>query len=111
MSHYSVETKILPDPLRSLNTATLAGAYLPIGDPLDRPIRLIKFANVSNVTVTVSWDGITDHDILPLGGYVLPITSLQSNVEGSQGIYIAKGTQFYIKGAAGVGFVYLTCIG
>lgn len=112
MTQYSTAVKILPDPLRSINSAAFTGVYQAIGAPLDRPIRYFSFANHSNVAITISWDGVHDHDFLLADSQnFLPITFLQSNVQGSQGIYVAKGTQFYVKGAAGVGSVYLTCIG
>ncbi len=112
MAQYTTEVKIFPETLRTVDSATLAGAYVPIGAPLGKPIRIFKFVNDSNTEVTVSWDGVNDYDILPAMSFFLyDITTNRSNVEGSQGIYVASGTQFYIKGAAGVGNIYLACIG
>lgn len=120
MAQYTTEVIMLPDELRYIDSATLIGAYQPFIDattspdpsPLTRPIRIVKFVNDSNTGVTISWDGITDHDILPAASFFLyDITANHSNVQGTQGQYIKKGTQFYVKGAAGVGSIYLVCLG
>ena len=112
MSQYTTEVIMLPDTLRSIDSATFTGVYQAIGTPLTRPIRIFKFVNNSTALVTISWDGVNDHDILPAGSFFLyDITTNHSNVEGTQGMYVKTGTQFYVKGAAGVGSVYLICLG
>jgi len=112
MSQYTTEVVMIPDTVRSFNSSTLSGSYQAIGTPLTRPIRIIKFVNNSTVTVTVSWDGANDHDVLPSGSFFLyDITANRSNVEGTQGQYVRSGTQFYVKGSAGTGLIYLVCLG
>ena len=112
MTQYTTEVIMLPEALRSRDTATLNGTYQTLGAALTKPIRIVKFVNNSNTSVTVSWDGVSDHDILPAASFFLyDVTTNKSNAQGSQGQYIKKGTQFYIKGGAGVGSVYLTCLG
>jgi hypothetical protein len=112
MSQYTTEVVMIPDTIRSIDSATFSGAYQAIGGPLTRPIRIFKFVNNSNALVTISWDGVNAHDILPAGSFFLyDITANHSNVEGTQGQYVRVGTQFYVKGAAGVGSVYLVCLG
>lgn len=112
MPQYTTAIKIFPETMRSFNTATFTGAYQLLGTATTKPIRILKFFNSSNVVATISWDGTNDHDILPVGTWVeYPITACQSNVQGSQGLFVGQGTQFYIKGAAGIGLVYLVCMG
>ena len=112
MTQYTTEVIMLPEVLRSIDSATFTGAYQVIGAITTKPLRIVKFVNNSNTLVTVSWDGVHDHDILPAASFFLyDITTNHSNVEGTQGQYIRKGTQFYVKGAAGVGSVYLACLG
>jgi hypothetical protein len=97
---------IYPEPLRSLDSATLSGSYLPLGTPLINPIRIVKFTNNSNVAVTISWDGVTDHEFLPAGSFLL--LDISSNKEAMRPFDISAHTQFSIKGAAGVGLIYVS---
>lgn len=99
---------ILPEALRSIDSATFTGVYQTIGIPLAHPCSLVKLVNNSTVLVTISWDGINDHDILPPNSFVL--YDIQSNHAQFNGLYIRQGIQFYVKGAAGVGLVYLTVL-
>lgn len=112
MAQYTTEVIMLPEELRTIDSATFTGAYQALGAPTTKPIRIFKFVNNSNTLVTVSWDGVAAHDILPASSFFLyDITTNHSNVQGSQGQYVRTGTQFYVKGAAGVGSVYLACLG
>lgn len=108
MAYYS-GIQATPDPIRSIDSATFTGAYQAVGTALTRPIRLIKFVNDSSVPVTVSWDGINDHDYIPANAFSL--YDLTSNEVKEDGWFIQSGTQFYVKGAAGVRFVYIVCLG
>lgn len=99
----------LPDALRSIDSATFTGAYQAVGVPLTRRIRLVKFLNNSSVPVTVSWDGVTDHDYIPANSFAL--YDVTTNELFSQGWFVANKTQFYVKGAAGVRLFYIFCLG
>lgn len=84
-------------------------AYVELGDPLEVTPRIVKFTNNSDGDVLISWDGVTDHEILPAGSFVL--LDIASNKQQDNTLYIAKGTQFWVKdsGAAGtVGDIYLS---
>lgn len=104
----SFGVKILPETLRVIDSATFTGAYQTIGSALTHPACLVKFVNDSNVLVTVSWDGINDHDILPQNSFAL--YDITSDTQREEGLYIAEGTQFYVKGAVGAGSVYLVVL-
>jgi hypothetical protein len=101
----SLGVRALYEALRSINSATFTGAYQAIGTPLLHNPFLIKMVNNSTVPVTVSIDGIVDHDICPAGSFFLYDETANASREG--GLTVAKGTQFWVKGAAGVGSVYL----
>lgn len=101
-----LSTVILPDTLRSIDTATLAGSYLPIGTVLTNGGRILRFTNLSNVTVTVSWDGINDNEILAAGtSFLLDVSAARENANYLE---VQNGTQFYAKSAAGVGLFYIS---
>lgn len=91
--------------LRTLNSATLAGAYVALGTPLLHPSYILKIVNNSNVSVTISIDGLSDIDVAPANSFFL-------YDEGKVGLSsflpaIPQGTQIYVKGAAGIGNIYL----
>jgi len=91
--------------LRSVDSATLAGSYVNLGTPLAHPAYIVKLVNNSNVLVTISIDGINDMDVAPANSFWL----YDEGKVGRDGAMPAlpEGTQIMIKGAAGVGLVYL----
>lgn len=98
--------KLIYDVIRSRDSATFTGSYQTLGSALSFPCSIIKIVNNSTVLVTVSTDGTNDHDILPASSFFLyDVTSDSPQESGS--IFIPKGTQYYIKGSAGTGSVYL----
>lgn len=92
--------------LRSIDSATFTGSYQALGTPLTHPASIVKLVNNSTVLVTVSIDGSTDVDIAPASSFWLyDITSDSPQETGS--IFVEKGRQYYVKGSAGTGSVYL----
>jgi hypothetical protein len=92
------------EPLRSIDSATFTGSYQIIGGPIQHPSYILKLVNNSSVLVTISIDGVTDVDVAPANSFWLydEDTSGNPSPEG-----MAAGTQFFVKGSAGVGLVYL----
>jgi len=70
------------------------------------PCFLIRVINNSNKDVMISYDGVTDHDFIPMGQTLqLPF---QSNSQPNGYVALmAKGTIVYVQGAAGTGDIYL----
>ena len=101
----SLSVRVFYEALRSINSAAFTGAYQALGTPLGHNPFLVKMVNNSTVPVTVSIDGVVDHDICPSGSFFLYDETANASREG--GLTVAKGTQFWVKGAAGVGSVYL----
>lgn len=93
--------RIIPDTLRSVDSATFNGAFQKIGTPLLYASCLVKAVNNSNVLVTISWDGVNDHDVLPATSFTL--YDVCSDAGSQRGLYVPQGTQFYVNGAAGGG--------
>lgn len=91
--------------LRSIDSATFTGSYQTLGTPLANPSVLVKMVNNSGALVTISVDGVSDHDILPASSFWL--YDIASDSPGTSSIYRKKGTQFYVKGSASTGSVYL----
>jgi hypothetical protein len=104
MPNYS--GRLLPETMRSINSASFTGSYQTLGTVLAHPSRMLIFVNNSGVLVTISWDGTNDaFVILPGAAVILDETS---NAVSGAVLASAQGTQFYAKGAASVGLVYLS---
>ena len=98
-------TRVNFETLRSVNSTAFNGTYQTIGGPLLNASYILKIVNNSNVLVTISIDGVTDHDVAPANSFLLYDEDKTKNYEG-----MPQGTQFFIKGSAGAGnsgLVYL----
>ena len=96
--------RITWEPLRSIDSATLTGAYAPVGGPTTHPAMLVKMVNTSNVLVTVSINGTSDIDVLPSNSFWLYDEDTSGNPSPES---LPENTQFYVKGPAGTGLIYL----
>jgi hypothetical protein len=101
----SLKVRVAFEDLRTINSATFTGAYQALGGAFSHNPFLIKLVNASTVPVTVSYDGVSDQDICPSGSFYLYDEG--SNASREAGLCIGIGTRVYVKGAAGVGSVYL----
>lgn len=101
-------SRIAWETLRSLDSATLAGAYVAVGGPLLHPAYIIKLVNNSNILVTISIDGLVDVDVAPANSFWLYD---EGKVGQSSAVpALPAGTQILVKsatGGAGVGLIYL----
>ncbi len=97
----SQSVTIFPEVLKSLASSSFSGSYVAVGTPLAFPARILKFTNNSNVDVTISWDGTNDHEFLPADSFLL--IDISANRQISNIFGAAKGTQFYVNGASGIG--------
>lgn len=97
--------RIAWETLRSINSTGFNGTYQTLGTPLVNPSYICKLVNASTVLVTISIDGVNDIDVAPANSFWL-------YDEGKAGLSSAlpalpAGTQFFVKGSAGTGLVYL----
>lgn len=101
----SFGSRITWEPLRSIDSATFTGSYQALGTPLAFPSYICKMVNNSTVLVTISIDGTTDIDIAPANSFWL----YDEGKVGQSASFPAlpAGTQFSVKGSAGIGSVYL----
>lgn len=98
---------VLPIPLTSVTSASVSGSYIAINDAgLPHACSILRIINVSSKDVTISYDGVTDHDYLPSGQTLM--LNLQTNSSpNNYSCLIRKGTIVSIKGVAGTGFIAL----
>lgn len=98
-------SRIFPGTLQNIDSATFTGSYQTLAT-LAFPARIFKITNNSNVDVTVSWNATNDHEFVPAKGFVL--IDCAANHQTSGIFSIPKGTVISVKGAAGIGLVYLS---
>jgi hypothetical protein len=103
----AVKSIIQAIPLTSLGSGSVSGTYAAINSAgLPNPCSILRIINNSNKDVTVSFDGINDHEFVPTLTSVH--LSLQSNAQpNTLSAVIPQGTIVYIKGTTGTGTVYL----
>lgn len=92
--------------MKNLDSSTFTGVYLPITTGVPKPVCLLRIINASNIPVTVSYDGVTAHDYVRAGTETTLYFQASNQPTNSVSV-LRKGTIVYIKGGAGVGYIYL----
>lgn len=87
------------DALRSLGFGSIGMSYTALGIPFNHPMRIIKILNTTNVDVVISFDGTTDNEYVPAGGFTL--YDLTTNEVTEAGWFFRIGTQVWVKLTAG----------
>lgn len=95
--------------LRTLASGSISGTYAGIGAAFANPARIIHLFNGTDVVITFSFNGTTDHLVLPTNGFLLLDVTSNKTTQVS-GFYIAEGTRVYAKGSPTTGAVYLSVI-
>ena len=99
-------SRIAWEALRSVDSTTLAGAYVALGTPLAHPSYILKMVNNSDTDVLVSVDGVNPIDVCPAGSFWLYDEGKIGLSAGYPGM--PQGTQIYISGTVGTaGSIYL----
>lgn len=99
-------------PLAVFNSAGLVGTYAALnGTGFASPIKVLKIYNGSTVGITISFDGVNDHDYYPSGATL--IIDIQSNhgtdAVNAMGMWRGRQNQIlYGKGSAGTGNLYIS---
>ncbi len=103
------KNKVLPIPLSSIDSATFSGSYqlLSATAGIPNPAIMLHIANNSNIGITISYDGTTDHDFL-IAGQQRELEFQTNALPQQYEAVLAAGTKVYVKAAAGVGLVYLS---
>lgn len=105
----SVKNSIAAIQLTTFNAAALmVGVYQAINpNGLDNQCIILRINNASNVGITISYDGVTDHELLP-AAQVLQLDAQTNALPKTNNCCFKRGTIVYIKGAAGVGTIALS---
>jgi hypothetical protein len=103
--------RALFEPLRSINATSFTGSFQALGSPLINPSVCLKLINNTTVLVTVSFDGVNNHDIYPGGSFsIYDFGSDSQSVSGDLRLAMPQGTQIYVSASAGTGFFYAVTI-
>lgn len=90
-------TRVVYEEIREVAFGSITSSYTALGSPLTFHARLIIFTNTTNGNVYVSTDGTTNH--LKIAPSCFKLLDLTTNRVQDDGLFQAKGTQFYIKSA------------
>jgi hypothetical protein len=102
------QNSVKPLLLSSLASASVTANYAAVnGAGFAHPPFLIRIINGSNMAITVSYNGIDDHEFVPANSvFQLPC---QENAQPSAQVALfPKNTKVYVKGTAGTGTVYVS---
>lgn len=92
--------------LATLGSGSISGTYAAIGNPFPSPVRVMIVQNLTDVTLTFSFTGNTDHFVLPTGGQL--ILDVASDEFQGNGFIISINTQMYVKGSPTTGSAYIS---
>jgi hypothetical protein len=104
----AVKNIIKAIPLTNFASASLTTDYQAINTTgLSNSCCILRLNSTSSTSVTVSYDGVNDHEFLLAGAsFTIPV---QANSQPNN--FIANfpiGMQVYVKGTAGTGNIYLS---
>jgi hypothetical protein len=99
--------QIYPEALRSLAFGSIGIGYMGIGTALLNPAHVYYLVNTTDALLVFSWDGVTDHFVIPAGSYIL-IDVTTNRTETGGAFMVSKGTRTYVRGAPSMGVVYLS---
>lgn len=99
------------DTLRSIDAATITGAYQAFGAPLSHITRIVTITNNTQGDMLITTDNSEDQLIVIAGSFKLYDIQSDRNAKDDQ-YAIAIGTQFYIKQSTAPvsGHVYIEAI-
>lgn len=108
-----LRNRIAYEGLSSFDTSTLTANYQVVNSSgFSHPVLLLKVVNTSTNDVTISFDGVNDHDIVIGSANGRPRTVLNLSFMCTPAptgyLYMAQGTKVYVKGTASAGSIYVS---
>lgn len=105
----STSVKIRYENLRTLSFGGISGTYAGVGAAFANPVRILKITNTTDVTLTISFDGVNDKDVVASSSAWIHDYGTNRAEVGGQ-LDQAQGERVYVKGAPTLGTVYVTVI-
>lgn len=102
------QNSVKPFILSSVLSSTVTGLYAPLnGTGFIQAPFFIRIINASSMAITVSYNGVDDHEFIP-ANTVFELPSQTNSQPNAQVALFPKYTVVYIKGTAGTGNIYLS---
>ena len=103
------KNRVYPLLLQTFDSVDMTGDYLPINpDGLEGAAFWLRINNDTDETITISYDGVNDHEVI-LSGVIYETPTTQNNALPSGKVCLFPiGQIIYVKGTAGTGDVYLS---
>ena len=87
------------EPIRELAFGGIVAGYSAVGTLTTDYTRIFSVTNTTDTDVYISLDGVTDHMRIISGS--AKIIDISANKVRDDGLFLPKGTVFYVKRAAG----------
>lgn len=102
------QNTVKPLLLGSFASASVTANFAAVnGLGFAHPPFFIRIVNASNTAVTVSYNGVDDHEYVPANS-VFELPSQANAQPNAQVALFPKNTVVYVKGTAGVGTIYVS---
>jgi len=102
------QNSVKPFILSTVLSSTVTALYAPLnGTGFIQAPFFIRIINASNTAITVSYNGVDDHEFIAANS-VFELPSQTNSQPNAQVALFPKNTIVYIKGTAGTGSIYLS---
>lgn len=95
MSSQALAIRFSAEPLRTLAAGSIVAGYTGIGTIVDHAIRILYVQNLTDARLLFSFDGVTDHFVLPENGFLL--LDVTSNQTYRSGFFMPERGRVYVK--------------
>ena len=96
------------EPIRSLAFSLIGASYVAVGTSIKATTRQFFIQNLTDATLMFSFDGATDHFVLPANGFW--VSDVTANKVTDEGFFLPIGYQLFVKriGVPTSGTVYFS---
>jgi hypothetical protein len=102
------QNSVKPFVLSSVLSSTVTALYAPLnGTGFIQAPFFIRINNASSMGITISYDGVNDHEFIP-SGTIFQLNAQTNAQPNAQTALFPKFTIVYVKGTAGTGNIYLS---
>jgi hypothetical protein len=102
------QNSVKPFVLSTVASAALTGVYAALnGTGFIQSPFLFRIINAGSTAITVSYNGVDDHELVPANTIFQLETQTNAQPNGNVALF-PKKTIVYIKGTAGTGTIYLS---
>lgn len=100
---------IVPIEMQSIDASTVAaGAFTAIkASGVEGACSFIRITNASNTDIIISFNGVDDHEYIPSNKSISTYFQVSKSPASFES-KMSKKTVIYARGAAGVGYVYVS---